>query len=155
MAMNPQNKYELIQVSSEEDWQAYHVIRRKVLWENRGRNDYNDKHEDEYLLNHYPLLFKLNEAPIGTARLDDFKNGSGAVRRVAIIDELQRNGHGRELAVMIENEAKILGIKTLYVNADSGALGYYKKLGWEPYIWLPSEAIDPEKARKQMRKIIG
>jgi hypothetical protein len=66
--------YRLVDVENEADWRAYHAIRRNVLWEARGRWNYDERHEDEYRSNHHPLLLKLDERNIGTARLDDFGN---------------------------------------------------------------------------------
>jgi hypothetical protein len=56
--------YRLVDVENEADWQAYHGIRRKVLWEARGRSNYDDRQPDEYRSNHYPLLLKLGERNI-------------------------------------------------------------------------------------------
>jgi N-acetylglutamate synthase-like GNAT family acetyltransferase len=148
------DNYELVRISAKNDWQAYHDIRRKVLWENRGRTNYDDTHKDEYLPDHHLLLFMLNDIPIGTTRLDDLKNGFGVVRLVAISDEFQGKGHGRQLASSVENHARGLGIKTLYVNAAPEALGYYKKLGWEFYQWHTEELTGIAEDCKQMRKIL-
>jgi N-acetylglutamate synthase-like GNAT family acetyltransferase len=148
------DNYELVRISAENDWRAYHDIRRKVLWENRGRVNYNDKHTDEYLPDHHPLLFMLNDIPIGTTRLDDLKNGFGVVRLVAISDEFQGKGHGRQLAFSVDNYAQGLGIKTLHVNAAPEALGYYKKLGWEFYQWHAEKLTGIAEDCKQMRKIL-
>ncbi len=153
--MNSETMYELIPVLTEQDWKAYHAIRRKVLWENRGRSNYNDQHEDEYLPHNHPLLFKLNGLPIGTTRLDNFQDGSGAVRRVAILDDFQRKGHGRRMAEMVENYAKNLGIKTLYVRAAPDALVYYKKMGWEYFVWEQSELTGIAEDNGQMRKLLN
>lgn len=149
-----QKNYDLIKVTATNHWQAYHDIRQKVLWENRGKQDYDDKHEDEYLPNHHPLLLLLNNVPIGTTRLDDFNDGYGAVRLVAISDDFQRSGHGRQLSSLVEEYARRLGIKTLYVNAAPEALGFYKKLGWEFYDWDADELTGIAEDCRQMRKIL-
>jgi hypothetical protein len=52
--------YELVKVTSESDWRDYHSLRRQVLWEARGRSNYDDRHADEYLPTHHPLLLKLD-----------------------------------------------------------------------------------------------
>lgn len=146
--------YQLIQVSDPNHWQAYHDIRRKVLWENRGKTGYDDKHQDESLPDHHPLLLMLNGEHIGTTRLDDLKNGTGIVRLVAIADPFQKNGHGRQLSALVEDYARALGIKTLYVNAAPEALGFYQKLGWEPYKWDLEELTDIAVDCIQMRKFL-
>jgi N-acetylglutamate synthase-like GNAT family acetyltransferase len=149
-----QKTYQLIKVTTSNHWLAYHSTRRKVLWENQGKTNYDDKHEDEYLPNHHPLLLLLDNLPIGTTRLDDFKNGFGAVRLVAISDDFQKRGHGRQLSSLVEDYARNLGIKTLYVNAAPDALEFYKKLGWEFYEWDAEELTGIAEDCQQMRKIL-
>jgi len=144
--------YELVDVTSEGDWRAYHTLRREVLREARGRYNYDDKHADEYLAANHPLLLKLNGRPIGTVRLDDLNNGAGAVRLVAIAGDVQRQGHGRMLTVMVESCARGLGLKTLFVNAAPEAVGSYERLQWEYFIWDETEFVGIAADCKQMRK---
>lgn len=146
--------YELVEVGSEEDWRAYHGIRRRILWEGRGRSGYDEKYKDEYLPNNHPLLLKLNGAPLGTTRLDDMKNGNGIVRMVAIEEGFQRQGHGRKLSHMVEDYARRKNIKTLFVNAAPGAIGYYEKLGWHSFSWDQAELAGVAADCVQMRKFL-
>src|SRR5436190_8069932 len=90
--------YALAKVATESDWRDYHAIRRSVLWEARGLGGYDEHHGDEYIPANHPLLLKLDGGSIGTVRVDDFGNGTGAVRLVAIVTNLQRQGHGRVLS---------------------------------------------------------
>lgn len=144
--------YELVKVASESDWRDYHSLRREVLWEARGRSNYDDRYADEYLPNHHPLLLKLDGRPIGTTRLDDFGHGRGAVRLVAIAIGAQRQGHGRALSLLVEDYARRLGINTLLVNAAPEAVGYYQKMGWEACIWDETELTGIAAGATQMRK---
>lgn len=125
------------------------------MWENRGQTTYDDKHEDEHVANHHPLLLLLDDFAIGTTRLDDLGDGCGVVRLVAILDEFQKSGHGRRLSSLVENYAQNLGIKTLYVNAVPEALGFYGKLGWEFYEWDAKELIGIAEECQQMRKSLA
>jgi N-acetylglutamate synthase-like GNAT family acetyltransferase len=131
--------YELIEVADENEWRDYHAIRREVLWEARGRTGYNNKHGDEYLPANHPLLLRLDGRAIGTTRLDDFGNGTGVVRLVAIVTDLQRRGHGRKLAEMVEAYARSRGMTRLFVNVAPDAVGYYEKLGWQRFSWDETE----------------
>ncbi len=146
--------YQLIKVTTESDWLDYHSLRREVLWEARGLSGYDERHGDEYLPANHPLLLKLDGRSIGTTRLDDFQNGTGAVRLVAIAVDLQRCGHGRALSALVENYARRLGLRTLFVNAVPDATGYYEKMGWEFYTWDQSELIGIASDCKQMRKVL-
>src|ERR1700692_1906919 len=121
--------YKRVQVTIESDWRDYHLLRRQVLWEARGRSGYDENHPDEYIQNNHPLLLKFDGRSIGTTRLDDFGNGKGAVRLVAIAAGVQRQGHGRVLSALVETYARRQGIRFLFVNADPEAIGYYEKMG--------------------------
>src|SRR5215831_8309199 len=70
--------YELVEVAGDNEWRDYHAIRREVLWEARRRTGYNDKHSDDYVSANRPLLLKADGRAIGTTRLDDLGNGTGA-----------------------------------------------------------------------------
>jgi N-acetylglutamate synthase-like GNAT family acetyltransferase len=144
--------YELIEVRAERDWREYRSIRRRVLWERRGRTNYDDNHADERSLANHPLLLRWDGRAIGAVRLDNFGNGTGAVRLVAIEPDLQRQGHGRVLSDCVENYARSLGIRILYVNAALDAVGYYEKLGWRPELWNEDELVGIAAECRQMSK---
>jgi len=57
-------KHELRTPSSTEEWQAYHSIRRKVLFENRGQFSVYDKnHPDEHSKGNHPNIYPTGVAP--------------------------------------------------------------------------------------------
>jgi N-acetylglutamate synthase-like GNAT family acetyltransferase len=147
--------YALIKVATESDWKDYHARRRAVLWEARGLDGYDAHRREEYVPANHPLLLKLDGRSIGTTRLDDFGNGSGAVRLVAIAGDVQRRGHGLILSTLVESYARRLGIKTLLVNAAPDAVGYYEKMRWEYYVWDPTELTGIAADCKQMRKLLS
>jgi N-acetylglutamate synthase-like GNAT family acetyltransferase len=147
--------YELVKVTTESDWRDYHSLRREVLWEARGRSRYNDRHADEYVPTNHPLLLRLDGRSIGTTRLDDFGDGRGVVRLVAIAIDVQRRGHGRALSALVENYARRLGLKTLLVNADPEAVGFYEKTGWKACIWDEAELTGIASDCKQMSKALS
>jgi N-acetylglutamate synthase-like GNAT family acetyltransferase len=146
--------YELVKVTTEGDWRAYHSLRRQVLWEARGQDGYDERRLDEYLALNHPLLLKLDGRPIGTTRLDNLGNGRGVVRLVAIAADVQRQGHGRALSALVDNYARGLCLTTLLVNADPEAVGYYEKMGWTACLWDEAELTGIVAACKQMAKLL-
>jgi hypothetical protein len=53
--------YELATVTTEDDWRAYHTLRRDVLWKARRLEGYDERHSDGYLAaNHPPLQRTAN-----------------------------------------------------------------------------------------------
>ncbi len=56
--MKPGFVHQLRGLLTEEDWRNYHDIRRRSLWEERGRpNAYRDDYPDEYFPENHPRLF--------------------------------------------------------------------------------------------------
>lgn len=123
-------RHYLVRVASEADRQLYHAIRRAVLWEERGRQGYDDARPEERLSNNHRLLLTFDGQGIGTTRLDDLRDGTGLVRLVAVTGAVRGQGHGRILNAMVENYARGLGIGTLFVNAAPNAEGFYAATGW-------------------------
>ena len=81
--------YELRTPTIEDDWRAYHSIRRKVLFENRGQfGVYDQNHPDEHSDGNHPLLLIHNGEPIGVIRVD-IRGTLAILRRVAIREDLQ------------------------------------------------------------------
>jgi N-acetylglutamate synthase-like GNAT family acetyltransferase len=147
--------YDLIVVTSPEEWERYHFIRRTELFEARGRfGVYDPKHADEFLPNHFPLLLKLDGQGIATTRLDIRDGDVAIVRLVAVVRSEQGRGHGRVLAARTEAFARDLGVAKLVVNAAANAVGFYQRLGFLPEPWDPSELVGWNADSVQMAKCL-
>lgn len=147
--------YQLVEVSTPEDWAAYHDIRRLELFEARGRfGIYDPNYPDEYSPDKHHYLLKLDGRPLGTTRLDIRDDGSAVFRLVAITAPEQGNGHGRVLSEMVQQQAEAFGARTLVVNAAKTALGYYEKTGWHRHIWDAEELVGMAADCIQMRKML-
>jgi N-acetylglutamate synthase-like GNAT family acetyltransferase len=135
------------------DWRAFHEIREAVLWTARGKSGYDRRHVDDYEVPaNEPLLLKDGDRPVGVVRIDDFGNGTGAVRLVAVVTDVQGSGHGRALSNLWDARAREKGIRTLYVNAAPEAIGFYEKMGWERFVWDEAELAGIASDCIQMRK---
>ncbi|MBB4327649.1 hypothetical protein [Rhizobium leguminosarum] len=82
----------VVQVFADEHWNAYHDIRRAVLFEARGLIGYDANHPDDRRDGHFPLLLLLENTPVGAARLDLMSEQTAWVRTVAIRAERQGKG---------------------------------------------------------------
>ena len=134
--------YEFVQVSTPEDWEAYHRIRREELFEARDRvGVYDAEHADEYKPEHTPLLLKQNGVGVATTRLDLRDATTAIIRLVAVTKSLQGQGVGRELAQQTLALARKRGVKRLFVNAAPTAVGYYERSGFKPDAWDPTELV--------------
>lgn len=128
--MNGEPKYELKTPESTAEWTAYHDIRRKVLFENRGQfGVYNAEHPDEKFSGNYPLMLLLNGETIGVIRID-IRGSQALFRRVAIREYLQRKGHGRKLLALAESFAERHGCDHIGSDVAPDAVGFYERCGY-------------------------
>ena len=147
--------HDLADVTTDDDWRAFNGLRRSILWDARGRSGYDESHPDDRLAGNFPLLLKWNGRPIGTVRLDQKAPAEGVIRLVTIAVDHQRQGHGRVLSELIDARARRLGMDTLFVNSAPDAVGFYRKLGWQAYVWDASELVGFAADCVQMRKAVG
>lgn len=146
----------LVEVSAPDDWLAYHAIRRVELFENKGRfGIYDDRHPDDMASAAHPYLFKVDERPVGTTRLDLREGGIGIFRLVAISAAEQGRGYGRMMGEMVASRAREMGVRTLLVNAAPEAVGFYRKTGWTPFEWDRAELVGIAASCVQMRKALA
>jgi len=126
--------YELTKVETPSDWAAYHAIRREVLFEARGKWDYDPEFPDDRKPENLPLLLKADGAALGTVRLDMRPGRIAIVRLVAIKTEHQRHGHAAALLHRMEDTARSLDVAELRVFAAAEAAEFYRRKGFEmPY----------------------
>ena len=123
-------QYELRTPQTDKEWQAFHAIRRKVLFENRGKVEtYNENHPDDSRAGNHPLVLFYRDDAIGVIRIDVAEN-VGWFRRIAIREDLQRHGHGRVLLQLAEAFAKAEGCDEIRSNAAVEAAGFYERCGY-------------------------
>jgi len=67
--------------------------------------------------------------PVGTARMD--KNGK--IGRMAVLRGHRRRGVGRHILQAIMDYGRTKGITDFHLSAQITAIGFYEKMGFEPY----------------------
>ena len=86
-----------------------------------------EENEDRYI----HCGYFSNGFLIATARLK-ISNDSAKMGRVAVGNEFRNRGFGRKIVMYAEKEAKRLGAKSVYIDAQIQAKGFYEKLGYLP-----------------------
>jgi GNAT superfamily N-acetyltransferase len=125
------SEYELRTPASDKEWRAFHDIRRKVLFENRGDfESYNENHPDDVKSGNHPLALLHKGELIGVIRVDVCEMVAW-FRRVAIREDLQRLGHGRILLRLAEEFANAKGCNAFRSNVAIDAVGFYQRCGYE------------------------
>jgi len=138
--------YTLRSPCKREEWIAFHAIRRKVLFENRGEvGVYRENHPDDFEPGHHPVILVHKDATIGVIRVD--VTGQVAwLRRVAIHEDLQRRGHGRILLRLAESFAREKGCNEVRSNVAADAVGFYERCGYTRHV--ATDGIDSVQMRK-------
>ena len=137
----------------DEEWRAFHAIRRKVLFENRGKREaYNENHPDDSKPGNHPLVLVFGDDVIGVLRLD-IAAPVAWLRRVAIREDLQRQGHGRVLLQLAEAFAQGQGCDEIRSNAAVEAFGFYERCGYERDVSRPAP-VNSVAVRKSLRDVI-
>jgi GNAT superfamily N-acetyltransferase len=125
-----ESEYELRAPDSDEEWRAFHDIRRKVLFENRGDADrYIESHPDDLKSGNHSLVLRYKGEVVGVIRVD-LEEEVAWFRRVAIREDLQRLGHGRVLLRLAEEFAIAKGCSEVRSNVAIDAVGFYERCGY-------------------------
>ncbi|WP_449622516.1 GNAT family N-acetyltransferase [Robertmurraya sp. Marseille-Q9965] len=95
------------------------------------------------------LLWNDHE-PIGAGRFR-IVDGYGKVERICVLQEKRKGGAGKVIMDGIEEHAKSRGLKKLKLNAQTHAIPFYSKLGYEV---VSEEFLDAGIPHKTMVKEI-
>lgn len=86
-----------------------------------------DEHEDACV--HF-VLYDESHSPIGAGRFRVL-DGIGKVERICVLSTSRKKGSGAMIMNAIELHAKETGISKLKLNAQTQAIPFYEKLGYE------------------------
>ena len=111
----------------EADQEAIRSIRFKVFVEEQQVPI--DLEMDERDLHCIHLLAFAKGIPIATCRFDTAQNGK--IGRVAVIKEWRRNGIGQAMMDKIHDLAKSKDLSSVWCNAQSSAIPFYRALGYQ------------------------
>lgn len=78
---------------------------------------------------HHVIARDAEHRPIGTGRLTP----EHKIGRMAVLREWRGKGVGESLLLALVEQARMLGLREVSLNAQVGALGFYEKFGFQPY----------------------
>ncbi|MEI5100053.1 GNAT family N-acetyltransferase [Streptomyces sp. PmtG] len=144
-----------------EDLEACFAVRKEVFVAEQGVPE--DLEYDAYDAGAVHVLAVRGDdgSPLGTGRLltgeaAAAKNGGdagvGALGRLAVLRSARGLGAGAALVRAIETEAGRLGLHAVDLHAQTHALGFYERLGYEAYgTEFPDAGIPHRAMRKALR----
>jgi predicted GNAT family N-acyltransferase len=84
--------------------------------------------DDDDLLAYHLIALDIDQRPIATARL----LGSGQIGRMAVLPEWRNRGIGTALLMSLVQRADAIGLKSLFLHAQTSAIPFYAKAGFRP-----------------------
>lgn len=139
--MGKNSDYELSAPATDHDWDAYHEIRERVLWEARGQLGVYDRHHpDEHKTGNHPFLLSVCGEPTAVVRVD-LLGETAILRRVAVREDAQRLGHGRRLLELAEQFARDHGCSQARSHVIPDAVLFYHKIGYHEVRTEPGHVL--------------
>jgi GNAT superfamily N-acetyltransferase len=120
-------RYRLDSPRCDQDWQAYHGIRRLVF--------HLPQPDEPFRSGTHPLVLFLGNKPIGAIQVDELQDQTAALRLVAIDPTFQCRGHGRVMLEQAEQFVRELGCRRAVVYATPDAAGFYQAAGYNEEDW--------------------
>lgn len=138
------NNSELCRISTDIERDAYHRIRRTVLFENRGVfGEYDPNFPDDVNPDNHAVVLKVDGSIVGAMRLDFTPDKDYAIfRTVAILPEHHRKGFGRAMLDSAERYAVQRGRQVFVTNAATDAVPFYEKNGFYVQEWDTTEDVE-------------
>lgn len=142
------NSMDVQTISSEQQLNDAFKIRKKVFVEEQNVPPEEEIDDLESEATHFVLYIK--EEPAGAGRFRTV-NGYGKVERICVLSDYRGTGAGKAIMEKIESYAKNEGFKRLKLNAQTHAIPFYSKLGYEV---VSEEFLDAGIPHKTMIKEI-
>jgi len=124
------SQLELIRPNSPSEWEAFHRIRKQVLFDARGTgNTYDPTHPDDIRPGNHPFLLTENGEFVAVVRID-IVGSQARLRRMAVTERRQRNGLGKSMIELILKFCREQGVREIRSNVAPDAVGFYLKCGF-------------------------
>jgi len=112
-----------------QEFEQYYQLRWLVLRQPWGQAQGSERDSLEQESFHRMIIDESNKV-IAVGRLEKTNQFSGQIRYMAVSPEAQGQGLGRQIIEALEQQASMLGITELALNAREDALSFYQRLGY-------------------------
>lgn len=113
---------------SDLEWIAYYDLRYRILREPLGQVRGSERNEGDETGIHFAVF--ENGKIQAIARLDENDGSTMQVRFVAVEENQQGKGFGRQVMLACEQHALVLGKSKIVLHARENALEFYKNLNY-------------------------
>ena len=114
---------------NEKEWEQYYDLRYRILRQPLNQPIGSEKNEGDETGIHF-ALFENNQL-MAIARLDHSGENTMQVRFVAVEENQQGKGFGKQIMIATEQKALELNTKKMILHARENAVPFYLGLGYE------------------------
>ncbi|RLQ97155.1 GNAT family N-acetyltransferase [Falsibacillus albus] len=136
-------------VNGDQELMQAFSVRRKVFIDEQKVPAEEEIDQFEQSCTHFLLLEDDNPIGAGRFRIID---GKGKVERICVLNQFRGNGAGKLIMDKIEEYAKDGSVEYLKLNAQTHAIPFYERLGYEV---ISEEFLDAGIPHKSMQKQIS
>jgi len=123
-------KWQLITPQTEAQWLAYYQLRYQVLRAPWQQPPGSERDELEAQSHHRMLINAQGEA-LAAGRLHQVDASTAQVRYMAVAEHARGEGLGAVILQALEQQAVVIGVQRIILNARESAVGFYKKSGYQ------------------------
>lgn len=114
---------------TDEEFRQYFDLRWRILRAPWGEPRGTEKDESENACLH--LIASEKNLVVGCARLQFNSEQEAQIRYMAVAPSCRQQGIGRRLMTTLEQQAKKRACSLMVLDAREGAIGFYRRLGYE------------------------
>lgn len=137
-------------VSDSKGIEDAYTVRKKVFVEEQGVPLNLELDEFDQEATHF-VIYNEQDLPIGAGRMRGVPNAHGKIERICILSEYRGKHLGNLIMNTLEEHARKHSMKKLLLNAQSYAVPFYEKLGYQ--VTSP-EFMDADIPHRAMEKIL-
>ncbi|WP_440874774.1 bifunctional GNAT family N-acetyltransferase/hotdog fold thioesterase [Thalassotalea sp. PLHSN55] len=115
---------------SEQELQQYYHLRWRILrqpWQQPEGSEQDELEQQSY----HRILVDENNTIVAVARLHLVSQHQAQIRYMAVAEQAQGKGFGRQILIALEQLALTLGCCEISLNARENALGFYQSLDYQ------------------------
>ena len=121
----------IIEPTTSEEFKKYYNLRYEILRKPWGQPPGSERDDREETSIHRMFIDKKTGNALAVGRLQFNSIHEAQIRYMAVADDLQGKGLGRQIISALEDVARGRGIQRIILSARENALQFYKNNGYE------------------------
>jgi len=120
----------IVSPQTRDDFKAYYALRYRILREPWGQTRGTEKDDYEPISSHFMAVDDESCDVIGVVKVFEREPGVGWLSHLAVHEQRQRQGIGRQLVQTVEEDARRQGFKVLGAMSRLNTTEYFEQLGY-------------------------